>query len=234
MKVQNWKEIWCRRCGMEKEPTDLDSLIKLDGFDTGAGCVATEDWRIYAGFIADRIGIKNDKTVYEVGCGAGAFLYALSERHSLSVSGLDYSPALINVAIQAIPSGEFKVAEANGIDIETPYDYVIANSVFQYFKFDYAAEVLDRMTRKAKVAVAILDVPDLKTKKESEAMRRETLTQTNYAEKYAGLEHTYFERDWFRYQAEARGLSCEIFDGCIPNYIQNKYRFGVLLRFSNE
>jgi hypothetical protein len=31
---------------------------------------------------------------------------------------------------------------------------------------DYAAEVLDRMTRKANIAVAILDVPDFQTKGE--------------------------------------------------------------------
>jgi hypothetical protein len=52
------------------------------------------------------------------------------------------------------------------LNIESPYDYVIANSVFLYLGLDYAAEVLDRMTRKANIAVAILDVPDFQTKGE--------------------------------------------------------------------
>jgi len=230
MTTQNWKEIWNRRGGIGEGVLDLDALIKLDGFDTGAGRIEADDWRTYAGLIADKLGIRDGETVYEVGCGAGAFLYALRERYSLAVGGLDYSAGLIAAATRAMPDGEFKVAEANAVDTETAYDYVITNSVFHYFGQDYATEVLDRMIRKAKVAVAVMEVPDLQTKGESEALRRDALTQEEYDKKYAGLEHTYYQRDWFRSQAAARGLTCEVFDGCVPNYAQNKFRFGVLFK----
>jgi hypothetical protein len=86
------------------------------------------------------------------------------------------------------------------------------------------------MIKKARNAIAIMEVPDLKTKVESEAMRRNMLTQEEYDMKYAGLEHTYFTREWFKQQAESHGLECELFDGCIPNYAQNRFRFGVILR----
>jgi hypothetical protein len=95
--TQNWKEIWNRRT-TASEGLDLDALIKLDGFDTGAGHIEADDWRTYAARIAEKLGIRDGATIYEVGCGAEAFLYALRERHFLSVGGLDYSTGLIAAA----------------------------------------------------------------------------------------------------------------------------------------
>jgi trans-aconitate methyltransferase len=223
----NWKEIWNRRGGVGG--VGLDALIKLDGFDSGAGRIEAVDWRTYAGIIADKLEMRDGKTVFEVGCGAGAFLYALRERFSLAVGGLDYSTGLIGAATCAMPDGKFQVVEANLLETETTYDYVIANSLFHYFGQDYASNVLGRMIKKAKVAVAVLDVPDMQTKGELEVLRRDALTQEEYEKKYAGLEHTYYRRDWFKSQTAAFGLTCEVFDGCVPNYAQNKFRFGVLL-----
>lgn len=73
-------------------------------------------------------------------------------------------------------------------------------------------------------------MPDLKTKDEAEALRREALTQVEYEKKYAGLTHTYYDRNWFREQAEKYGCDCELFDGCVPNYAQNRFRFGCVIR----
>jgi trans-aconitate methyltransferase len=230
--TQNWKEIWNRRT-TASEGLELGALIKLDGFDTGAGHIEADDWRTYAARIAEKLGIRDGATIYEVGCGAGAFLYALRERHFLSVGGLDYSAGLIAVASHVMPDGDFKVLEAKAVKTVPQYDYVIANSVFHYFNLEYAAEVLDRMIKKASFAVAILEVPDLRTKDASEALRRDILSQEEYEKKYAGLEHTYYARDWFKAQATVRGLKCEMFDGCIPNYTQNRFRFGCIIRITS-
>lgn len=227
--MNNWKDIWSRRI-LPKGEDLLQSLIYADGFDAGAGRIEANDWRKYAAFIADKVGIQDGATVFELGCGAGAFLYALRERNSLFVGGLDYSAGLIAIATRVMPDGEFKTSEAKAIDTDNRYDYVIANSVFQYFGLDYAVEVLDRMIKKAKIAIAVMEVPDLQTKNESEALRRDALSMEKYKKKYADLVHTYYQRDWFRSQAAIHGLSCEVFDGCIPNYAQNKFRFGVLLK----
>ena len=226
---QNWEEIWNRRTG-PRGGYDLDALIKLDGFDTGAGRIEEADWRIYAALIAEKLGICNGATVFEVGCGAGALLYAFQERYSLSVGGIDYATGLIAAAKRAIPDGKFEVQEAKALDIKPQYDYVVANSVFHYFDSDYAVEVLGRMIKKARDAIAVMEVPDLKTKSESEVMRRDILIQDEYEKKYEGLRHTYYERDWFREQAKAQGLKCEFFDGCVPNYAQNRFRFGCIIR----
>lgn len=232
MNAQNWKDIWGRRAHVREDKLDLAALIKLDGFDTGAGHIEASDWQTYAGVIAEKLTIRNGDSIYEIGCGAGAFLYALRKMHTLNVGGLDYSAALIEAASRAMPDGNFVADEAKLVETDLQYDYVISNSVFHYFTQEYAAEVLARMLKKAKTAVAIMEIPDLHTKFESETLRRDTLSVEAYEKKYAGLEHTYYERDWFKHQALLHGCSCEVFDGCVPNYAQNKFRFGVLIKKS--
>jgi SAM-dependent methyltransferase len=231
--TQNWKEIWNRRTGPSGGEYALDALIELDGFDTGAGRIEAADWRTYAARIAGKLGICDNVTVFEVGCGAGALLYALQERYSLSVGGIDYATGLIAAAKMAMPDGKFKVQEAKALEIIPQYDYVVANSVFHYFDLNYAAKVLERMIKKTRNAIAIMEVPDLKTKSEAEVMRRDMLTHDEYEKKYAGLKHTYYERNWFREQVNLHGLRCELFDGCVPNYAQNSFRFGCILRIGN-
>lgn len=230
MSTPNWKEIWNRRTYKHSDKLDLDALIKLDGFDVGAGHIEVSDWQEYVGIISNKLGISGGATVYEIGCGAGAFLYALCQRQNLTVGGLDYSAVLISAATRALPDGEFNVAEARSLDTGCTYDFVIANGVFHYFTQEYAADVLARMIMKAKIAVAVMEVPDFETKLESELFRRAKLTKQEYEKKYVGLDHTYYKRDWFKGHAAVHGCCCEIFDGCVPNYAQNPYRFGVILK----
>ncbi len=129
-----------------------------------------------------------------------------------------------------MPDGEFVLMEAKDLDPSPQYDYVVANSVFHYFSLEYAAEVVKRMINKAKKAVAVMDIPDRATKVESEALRCGMMSLKEYEEKYKWLEHNYYARSWFVKQAEIFGLTCKIFDGCIPNYAQNRFRFGCIIR----
>lgn len=227
--TQNWRDVWNRRTPGDGALT-LDTLIKLDGFDSGAGRIEVDDWRSYVTAIARKLNLVEGASVYEVGCGAGAFLYALRERRSLHVGGIDYAAGLIAAASRSMPDGRFTVGEARGVDCDDQYDYVMANGVFHYFELEYAADVLERMFRKARVAVAVTEIPDLATRDESEAMRGKLLDPEQYRIKYAGLEHTYFARDWFMAFARAQGRTCELFDGCVPHYAQNRFRFGCIIR----
>lgn len=227
--MNNWRDIWNRRDSSNIERLDLDSLIKLDGFDSGAGRIDSDDWRIYVQRIASMLKLKDGESVYEVGCGCGPFLYALCEQHSIVIGGNDYSVGLIDTVRTAFPCFDFQCIEASKIDSELNYDYVISNSVFQYFSLDYAFDVLNKMIIKAKKACVVLDVPDARSKEESEALRRDILTPGEYEKKYVGLSHTYYERKWFENIAAESGLTCEIFDGCVPNYRQNQFRFGCII-----
>lgn len=90
--------------------------------------------------------------------------------------------------------------------------------------------MIELMIEKAVIAVAVLEIPDAYTKEESERVRRDILTPEEYEKKYAGLEHTYYEREWFEEIAATHGLCYDIFDHCIPNYVQNKFRFDCIIR----
>lgn len=226
----NWKKIWSSRNALQISEINLIDLIALDGFDAGAGKIEIEDWRKYASSISAKLNLKAGDSVYEVGCGGGAFLYALCENLQLKIGGNDYGEGLINAARKVFPSGDFECVEAAKIDTKTKYDYVISNGVFHYFEEVYAEDVLLKMIEKSRNGVCVLEIPDIKTRSESEKMRRELLSHEEYEKKYKGLQHTYYDRAWFVNVAEKSGRHCEVFDGCVPNYAQNKFRFGILIK----
>jgi len=221
-----WQHIWEKRSLQPQHAITLDTLIALDGFDSGAGKISLADWQEYTRRISEKLGMQSGHSVFEVGCGAGAFLYALRQQHTLTVGGLDYAAGLIDAAQQAMPDGDFKAQPAHTMAIDPQYDFVIANSVFHYFDEAMAAEVLQAMWNKANVGVAVLDIPHAATKNACERARRDALTEAEYEEKYRGLHHTYFNPDWFTKQLP--GHPHQIFESCVPNYAQSQYRFSVI------
>ena len=230
--TQKWKEVWNRRTAPEGAELDLSALIRLDGCDTGAGLVAADDWRSYAINIATRLGLQNGNSLFDVGCGSGAFLYAVREQFSIKVGGIDYAAGLIAAAKRVMPDGDFAVGDALAMNPNPAFDYVVSAGVFHYFEINFAEQLIDLMIRKSKHAIAILEVPDLRTKNDSEMLRRNALSQAEYEKKYKGLEHTYYSREWFVSQAVSRGLPCEIFGSCLPNSLQRPYRFNCMIRMA--
>ncbi len=225
-----WREVWSRRTLPDGRSAGLQDLIELDGFDTGAGRVDVADWREYARTAAGLLGLAAGHSVYEVGCGAGAFLSALREHLEIRIAGSDYSPSLIHAAQKAVPAGDFSVLEACGLTPEPEYDVVLANSLFHYFPdLSYAARVIERMIAKSTRAVAVFDVPDLSVRDAAERVRRDKLSAESYEKKYAGLEHLYYERTWFRDAAAAHETDCRLFASPIPNSAQGAFRFGAIL-----
>jgi trans-aconitate methyltransferase len=222
-----WKDVWAaRRASAPASP--LQELIDLDGFDTGAGRIAEPAWRDYVGRIAGALGMRAGESVFEVGCGAGAFLSPLQEM-GLQVRGIDYSPALIEAAQRAIPRGQFAVAEATAVS--GGHDYVVANSVFHYFPdAAYADRVLAAMLAAARRGVGVLEVPDIGRKDRAEAARRGALGEEEYRKKYEGLEHQYYAREHFVEAARRAGFEAEIFDQAIEGYAQSPFRFNCLMR----
>ncbi|MDA9909895.1 class I SAM-dependent methyltransferase [Gammaproteobacteria bacterium] len=95
--MDNWPEIWNKRKPVQKD-LSLEDLIKLDGFDSGAGIISVQDWQKNCRIIANKLGLSNGMSVYEVGCGSGAFLKSLLEMYNLDVGGIDYAKELLNTA----------------------------------------------------------------------------------------------------------------------------------------
>lgn len=60
--------------------------------------------------ILERIAVRRDTCVLDVGCGAGRFCRMAADRGA-RVSGLDATPALVEIARERIPDGDFHVGD---------------------------------------------------------------------------------------------------------------------------
>jgi len=222
-----WKKIWNKR-DYRTSCINLDELIKADGFDMGAGRFDENKWVEYVTYIAEQASIESTQSIFEVGCGAGAFLYPLYKKNH-RVSGLDYSMSLIEIANRIMPGMNFINCDACSMDINKRYDIVISNSVFQYFdNLEYARKVIDNMLAKANTKVLLLDINDKCKESESIAIRKEILGDKEYKSKYSTLKHLFYEKDWFRKIANQEDYEVEIFDQNIEGYINSGFRFNVV------
>ncbi len=213
-----WQEVWKRRSWNQSAAPRLQDLIQLDGYDSGAGVIPVGDWRDYTASIGKKLKLEDGMSIFEVGCGSGALLYSLSKQFDIQAGGVDYAKGLIEAARIALPTGNFEVREACDLDVEPQYDLVIANSVFHYFSLNYAKQVIDLMLAKARSKVVILEIPDIDYREQLELLRRDALGVEEYEEKYAGLPHTYYPREWFLNQLARDGCGDQIVNGFIPNY----------------
>jgi trans-aconitate methyltransferase len=227
--TETWRSVWERRTLAPGAPLTLESLIALDGFD-GFGTVPDEDaWRTYAARIADRLGVVPADSIYDVGCGAGAFLEPFSRRGH-RVGGLDFAPNLVAVARRALPDAELTVADARDLD-PAPYDVVVSHSLFLYLPDeDHAAAVVRAMLRKARRSFAILDVPDRAHAPAALAFRRAHLGEDAYGSHYADLRHLSLGREWFGRCLAREAVEIAIHDVDLAGYPHGSYRFNVYVR----
>jgi predicted TPR repeat methyltransferase len=222
---QRWKEIWARR-SVDVTDTDLAGLLSADGYDSGFAGLTVQAWKSFVESRMTDLGVERGSSMFEVGCGAGAFVLE-PHRRGVRVGGIDLSPQLIEIARNAMPDGEFGVQEADQFAVTPKADFVVSCSVFEYFNsLEYAADVIDRMSAKAARAVAVFDVPDLAKREAAIDFRRASMGPEEYDERYAGLHHCYYERDWFKAQLEKSGLDrVTINDQDLDGYGNAPFRF---------
>lgn len=227
--MQNWKNIWSKKELISNNDSVLSKLIAADGFDTGFGTISEDDWISYSKYISNKLDIKYNDSIFEVGCGSGAFLYNFYQNKN-AVGGIDYSENLISIANDYLKDGHFYCDEAINIDVKIKYDIVLSNSVFFYFSsLEYSQKVLEKMISKANKAIAILEISDNEYKHESLKVRKENMTEEEYNERYEGLNHLYYDKQWFIDIAKRYNLKIEIEQQNIRNYKNNAYRFNVFL-----
>lgn len=231
MSERTWATIWEARQLDPERSSLLAQLMAADGFDSGFGNVDEAAWLRYVGMVEDQLGIAPGSSVYEVGCGAGAFVYPLYQA-GCPIGALDASETLLGYAARVMPNATLCRAEAAALDPSEPYDFVVSNGVFLYFpSLDYARGVLERMAKKARRGLAVLDVPCLAKRSAAEQMRRGYLSEAEYEAKYRGLEHLYFDRGWFDATLRELGFtSVTIADQQIAGYANGPYRFNVFAR----
>ncbi|MGP1561791.1 MAG: hypothetical protein ACTTIC_06860 [Helicobacteraceae bacterium] len=84
--MSEWKDIWNSREARVQRYL-LEALIKADGYDTASGAISVDSWLESAKDIMERLEIKNGASVYEIGCGSGALLYAMQMQDPSMVAG---------------------------------------------------------------------------------------------------------------------------------------------------
>jgi SAM-dependent methyltransferase len=231
---RTWADVWNARTLDPSKGTLLAQLMAADGLDTGYGSVGEQSWRAFVRRTARRLHLARGSSVYEVGCGAGAFLLDLYEQ-GIHVAGVDRSPALIGFARHAMPGGEFEIGSADAFVVSRTVDAMVSCGVFLYFpSLAYASGVIDRLVAGSHGRIAILDIPDLARRDAALAHRRGTLGSDEYARRYAGLDHCFYAKEWMREQLAGRGLAdVSIEDQQIEGYANAAFRFNAFARVTS-
>jgi len=229
--MNDWKEIWSNKQMMTDEYPSLESLIELDGFDSGGDDFTSNEWIQNIEFICSKMKINNGDSVFEVGCGSGAFLFALRELFSVKVAGLDYSKSLIQTAQKVFKDElSFQCRDAQEMEVTPTFDHVIAYSVFHYMQYEDSINVLTKMLRKSTKTVGLFELPNADLQVESEDYRQSNmgLSEEEYKKKYKGLPHTYFSYEELKDIGRRLDFRVEKIQSENILHSQSKFRFGVV------
>jgi SAM-dependent methyltransferase len=204
--MNKWRDIWENRIhGDSPADSTLLALLKEDGYDT-LGAISEQAWRAHVQKLRVRLQLQPGDSVFDVGCGAGALLWCLREAGH-RVGGIDYSASQIARARQVMPDvSDLEVQEATTLAPGPAYDAV-------------------RMAAKATRCLALLDLPDLAQKDAIIRSRKKALGEEAYRQRYAGLEHLYYSRDWVKERLEQLGLTCVLESQSLEGYLHSPYRF---------
>lgn len=101
------------------------------------------------GTVLDRLGVGQDVSMLDVGCGAGVAA-AIAASRGTRVSGLDATPALIAFARMRAPAARFQVGDMERL----PYPDDTFDVVTSFNAFQYAADPLNAVVEARRVARA--------------------------------------------------------------------------------
>ena len=224
-----WKEIWNRRKPAAGGLTGAWEhvyleLKRLNGYDVMGGGVPLDSFLDFHAGLKRLLHLAPGKSVYEVGCGAGANMY-LMQREGMIVGGSDYAEGLIETARAVVPNAcEMGAMEAADIPTEEKYDAVYSCGVFSYFPdHAYTTRVLERMLEKSRYAVGITELHDRTKRQDYLAFRRANIP--NYDERYEGLGRLFFRREFFEEFAARHDLRLVFPNLEMANYWNNPFVF---------
>lgn len=224
MSTSSWETIWAAR-KLTEHGSVQEQLIRANGFDSGVGQADVSRYTQFVKDFAELINLKPDESMFEVGCGSGAFLYPLRQN---KIGGLDYSKPLIDIASKFIHTGSFTCNSATNLDTEEQYDHVFSHSVFQYLSLDQAQTVLYKMIQKSRKTVSILDIPNIDKREEQEKERKELIGEDDYNRKYQNLFHTYYSIEFFLNFPRLLGKNSIKVNSTVMNYSDPDFRFGIV------
>ena len=224
-----WLAIWDGK-GRAAPPLPADAaarteqLLRLGGYDSATASLDPARFREEIAHLVRQARVSPGGSVFEVGCGAGAVLATLAtDGHR--VGGLDYAPALVAIARQAVPGADLHCAEAVELPVEPRYDAIVSKGAFLYFPdADYARRALGRMAAKARHAVYVMDVNDAQREAEGRALRESLLGPARN-----GLDQLFLPRSLFEEEGARHGYEVR-FDAASAGHTANgRYRYNALL-----
>ena len=234
----NWKEIWNRRRPVEG---GLDGdwqevfleLKRLNGYDVIEGGIPLDSYLNFNAGLVELLDLTPGKSVYEVGCGAGANMY-LMQREGMIVGGSDYAEGLVETARMVVPDArEMGAMEAADIPTEEKYDAVYSCGVFSYFPDEsYAETVLEKMLEKTCGSIVLLDVHDAEKRADFLSARR--MIDPDYDERYKNLDKFFYRRSFFDEFAQKHDLSIAFADSTIKGYWNNPFIYHVYFHRKEE
>ena len=240
----SWKNIWNKRTikNLNVENEDiLTKLFILDGYDRDSNTMNNESFNQHINNIVNTLKLTKNDTVFEVGCGAGAILYALKDKVKL-VGGCDQAKNLIKIAKKYLNDDSIKPcifeSEAlnfnesiiNPINNNNKYDHLISVSVFHYFpNMTYAQVVIDYMLKYANKSIGIYDIPNKDTKYKDVQNRINLSGGLEYYKKYNELPHLYYSQSFWNEIADFYNLKIDIIRQNISEYDNSNYRYNVIL-----
>ena len=126
--MNKWQEIWQKRELDPNRESTQTRLLTADGFDTLGG-VGESVWQDYVHKIVTRLRLTPESSVFEVGCGSGAFLYPLYMA-GYSVAGIDYAGNLVKIAQEAMPGSRISASAGYRHFHRRQFDTVLSMGVF--------------------------------------------------------------------------------------------------------
>ncbi len=111
--------------------------------------------------VLQRTGVGKGSSVLDIGCGAGIFC-EMAAGLGARVSGMDASEALVAIARECVPSGDFRTGEME----ELPYPDRTFDLVTGFSSFQFAASPVNalreasRVSRTGSVVIAVFGKPE--------------------------------------------------------------------------
>ena len=228
-----WREIWNRRTSTDDRLTGdwQDVLLELkraNGYDVMEGGLPLDTFLRQDAQMRELLHLTPGKSVFEVGCGAGANLYLMA-RAGITVGGIDYAASLVDIAQKVLPDAlELYCGEADLMSAAQTYDAVFSAGVFSYFAdTGYAHRVLTRMLEKSRGALGLLELHDIEKEDAYHAYRRASIE--DYDERYRGLDKLFYSRTFFEDFARQHDLRITFPAVDMPGYWNTPFIFNCFM-----
>ncbi|MEP7322454.1 MAG: class I SAM-dependent methyltransferase [Saprospiraceae bacterium] len=227
-----WKDIWIKK-GVDKN----DPLHYANGYDL----LSVNEFDSLVLEVTRPIGLNGNEHILESGCGAGAFLASLLKIHpGLKVSGLDYSPTLLERARTSL-KGEFFVADMTDLGFleSDTFEHTLSFGAILYLSSQEAAsKAIAEMLRVTKPGgvVYIGEVPDAAKLDQAENIRRIS-HQSVKKVSVENPDHLYLPKEFFENIAQTNSLNLKIIDHTdfdLGHYQAARYRYSVYLTKKRE